>query len=139
MCISILLSRKRMLGVFNKGNVNFVEWSQVPVDTVVQIDKEMQLQKKRMYKETPPFRKVYFHPARQPHPPPPTSVPECVEPEQSVNNMDSSVKVPESIGSTHVEPPPVSLPEPPQVTWPDPKPAPPELVRENTMMSVPAT
>ncbi|KAJ8314988.1 hypothetical protein KUTeg_007138 [Tegillarca granosa] len=136
-----MASRKRMLGIFNKGNVNFVEWSQVPVDTVMQIDKEMQLQKKRMYKETPPFRKVYFHPARQPQPPPsPPSIQEkCAESGQDINNIDSSVKIPESIGSTHVEQPPMSQPEPTHVTWPEPKPAIPELVTENTMMSVPPT
>lgn len=136
-----MASRKRMLGIFNRGNVNFVEWSQVPVDTVMQIDKEMQLQKKRMYKETPPFRKVYFHPARQPQPPPsPPSIQEkCAESGQDINNIDSSVKIPESIGSTHVEQPPMSQPEPTHVTWPEPKPAIPELVTENTMMSVPPT
>ena len=47
-----------MQGTFNRSQVDFDAWSKMPHDPE-QIEREMQTQKKRMYKETPPFRMTF--------------------------------------------------------------------------------
>ncbi|KAK3097477.1 hypothetical protein FSP39_009971 [Pinctada imbricata] len=51
-------SRRRMRGTFNSSQLDFESWSNFPQNKE-QVEKEMQTQKKRMFKETPPFRTIY--------------------------------------------------------------------------------
>lgn len=45
-----------MQGIFNKCNVDFEEWSRAQYNHSL-VDEELHIQKKRMFKETPPFNK----------------------------------------------------------------------------------
>lgn len=47
-----------MFGIFNTSQVDFDRWSRLPYDPVI-VDKELEIQKKRMYPEDqkPPFKK----------------------------------------------------------------------------------
>ena len=51
-----MASRRRMQGVFNRCNVDFEEWSQAQYNHGL-VDEELHIQKKRMFKETPPFNR----------------------------------------------------------------------------------
>lgn len=45
-----------MQGVFNNCNVDFEEWSATPYNHA-KVDEELHIQKKRMFKEVPPFNR----------------------------------------------------------------------------------
>lgn len=45
-----------MQGMFNNCNVDFEEWSAAPYDHA-KVDEELHIQKKRMFKEVPPFNR----------------------------------------------------------------------------------
>lgn len=45
-----------MQGVFNQCNVDFEEWSQAQYNHSL-VDEELHIQKKRMFKEVPPFNR----------------------------------------------------------------------------------
>lgn len=45
-----------MQGVFNRCNVDFEEWSQAQYNHGL-VDEELHIQKKRMFKEIPPFNR----------------------------------------------------------------------------------
>lgn len=49
------LYRRRMHGTFNQSQLDFEQWSKAQRDRA-QVEIEMQTQKKRMYKEVPPFK-----------------------------------------------------------------------------------
>ncbi|KAL3881119.1 hypothetical protein ACJMK2_027580 [Sinanodonta woodiana] len=49
------MSRRRMHGVFNDNQLNFEEWSKIQYNQEA-IDKELKIQKKRAFKEKPPFQ-----------------------------------------------------------------------------------
>ncbi|XP_076079725.1 protein FAM228B-like isoform X8 [Mytilus galloprovincialis] len=51
-----MASRRRMQGVFNQCNVDFEEWSQAQYNHSL-VDEELHIQKKRMFKEVPPFNR----------------------------------------------------------------------------------
>lgn len=51
-----MASRRRMQGVFNQCNVDFEEWSQSQYNHSL-VDEELHIQKKRMFKEVPPFNR----------------------------------------------------------------------------------
>ncbi|XP_063402432.1 protein FAM228B-like isoform X7 [Mytilus trossulus] len=51
-----MASRRRMQGVFNQCNVDFEEWSQTQYNHSL-VDEELHIQKKRMFKEVPPFNR----------------------------------------------------------------------------------
>ncbi|XP_061176403.1 protein FAM228B-like isoform X7 [Saccostrea echinata] len=50
-----MASRRRMHGTFNQSQLDFEEWSKAQRNRA-QVEVEMQTQKKRMYKEVPPFK-----------------------------------------------------------------------------------
>lgn len=50
-----MASRRRMHGTFNQSQLDFEQWSKAQRDRA-QVEIEMQTQKKRMYKEVPPFK-----------------------------------------------------------------------------------
>ncbi|XP_062601781.1 protein FAM228B-like isoform X7 [Saccostrea cucullata] len=50
-----MASRRRMHGTFNQSQLDFEEWSKAQRNRT-QVEVEMQTQKKRMYKEVPPFK-----------------------------------------------------------------------------------
>ena len=53
--ISLALCRRRMHGTFNQSQLDFEQWSRAQLDRA-QVELEMQTQKKRMFKEVPPFK-----------------------------------------------------------------------------------
>ncbi|XP_022295314.2 protein FAM228B-like isoform X1 [Crassostrea virginica] len=50
-----MASRRRMHGTFNQSQLDFEQWSRAQLDRA-QVELEMQTQKKRMFKEVPPFK-----------------------------------------------------------------------------------
>ncbi|XP_069126695.1 protein FAM228B-like isoform X2 [Argopecten irradians] len=105
-----IASRRRMRGTFNTSNLDYSTWEKTPQDNH-QRYKEMQIQRKRIFQETPPFGKS----------------------KKNVRIIPPNPSTPAELHREHTEPQLLLEPHPPVEPHPPLKPCPPATAPAETM------